>query len=165
LNHGQVRADLEGESLNINEKEKKYITFASQIGGMEAAEVVQPHLIELRKILCKYCKGPYSDIIDEFAPIARVDGDISFWDFEGCQKLRINRKERYITIDIGVPKSCWYGIEELEIRKYLIINLKIALKLMVERLEKDKGVVDTDRLFSDILNVEKEFLDKPIGKL
>ncbi|MDA8212700.1 MAG: hypothetical protein M0021_12595 [Clostridia bacterium] len=142
----------------MSTEDKAVITFGSQMGDNKAAEAVQLHLIKLRKLLKKYCKEPYSDVINEFAPIARVDGEIWHWDFEGCQKLRLNRKERYITIDIGVPRNRWEGISPLEIRKYLIENLRQALILMVNKLKKEKIFVDEGRLFQDFAKVEQEYL-------
>jgi hypothetical protein len=138
---------------------KNYITFGADIGGMQAVNIVQPHLIELRKLFKKYCNEPYSDVIDELAPIARVDGNIACWSFEGCQKLRLSKKERYITIDIGVPQNRWDGVDPFELRHYLINNVKQAIKLMVEKLEKEKIQVNSKRLFCDIKKVEEEFLN------
>jgi hypothetical protein len=137
---------------------KSYITFPAQMGDEKSAAVVGPHLVELRKLLDKYCVGPYTSAVDEFAPIVRVDGDIAYWQFEGCQKLRWSKKGRYITIDIGVPRSRWEGVPPIELKKYLIQNLKDAIKLMVNRLKKEKADVDEKRLFSDLAKVEDEFL-------
>lgn len=144
----------------MSENDKNHITFGADIGGMQAANIVQPYLIELRRIFKKYCIEPYSDEIDEFAPIARVDGNIACWEFEGCQKLRLSKKGRYITVDIGVPQNRWDGVESFELRQYLMDNLKLALELMVKKLEKEKIRVDSKRLFDDINKVERDFLRK-----
>ena len=148
----------------MNVAEKAYITFGSQMGDQKAAEVVQPHLIELRKLLKKYCNIPYASEVVEFAPIARIDGEIWSWNFEGCQKLRINKRERYITIDVGMPKNRWEGISQIEIRRYLIENLKQALLLIVEKLKKEKYVLEEERLLKDFKKVEQEYLkDCPVN--
>ena len=143
----------------MSKDEKAYITFASQMGDQNAANIVQPHLIELRKLLKKYCNEPYSPDIQEFAPIAIIDGDIWYWNFEGCQKLRFNKKERYLTLDIGMPKNRWDGVEEASIRRYLLDNLKEGLNQIVKRLKKDKIQVDDKKLFSDFEKGEKEYMD------
>ncbi|MDA8235188.1 MAG: hypothetical protein M0Z31_10385 [Clostridia bacterium] len=142
----------------MTQENKAFITFGSQMGDTKAAEVVQPHLIELRRILKTYANVPYSSEIDEFAPIARVDGDIWHWNFEGCRKLRLNRKERYITVDIGMPRNRWEGASAKEIRCYLAENLKQALELFVKRLKKEKISVNEERLFQDYAKVEDEYL-------
>lgn len=153
MNHGFVDGDI---GLKI--EEKAYITFGSQMGDQKAAEAVQQHLIELRKLLKKYCIGPYASDITEFAPIARIDGDIWYWNFEGCQKLRVYKKEKYVTIDIGMPKSRWVNATPLKIRQYLIVNLKQALIYIVDKLKKEKYIVREEDLFRDYKNVETKFI-------
>jgi len=59
------------------------------------------HVLELRKLLAAHCKGPYSDEISEFALVLRVGGNMQEFDFEGCECIRRNRKDRYITVDLG----------------------------------------------------------------
>ncbi len=142
----------------MSKNQKAYITFGAQMGDVRADATVAPHLISLRKLLDKYCKGPYSPEVDELAPIARVDGDLWYWEFEGCQKLRWSRKSRYITVDIGVPRSRWENVSPNEIRLYLINNLKQALTLMVNKLKKEKVSVNDALLFEDVARVEEEYL-------
>ena len=142
----------------INEK-KPYITFGSQMGDEFAADVVQPHLIELRKLLNKYCNTVYSPEINEFALVARVSGKIWYWDFEGCQKLRFNRKEKYLTIDIGIPENKWKDADSLSIRKYIFDNLQSGLLQIIKRLKKEKNQIDEECLLLDLEKVEKVFLN------
>ncbi|WP_018393078.1 hypothetical protein [Bacillus sp. 37MA] len=134
-----------------------YITFGSQMGDEDAANAVQPHLIELRKRLKNHCNKRYCNEVDEFAPILRVDGTGWYWEFEGCEKLRLSKKYRYITIDIGMPRSKWEGINAEDIRKYLIGNLKDALVLMIKRLKKEKYTVKDTELWTDLKKVEEDF--------
>ena len=115
-----------------------YITFGAQMGDSASSKAVSPHLVELQQLLYKHCDKIYCEEIDEIAPILRVDGDLWYWEFEGCEKLRLSKKYRYITIDVGMTRSRWEGINGLDIRNYLLENLKEALELMVIRLKKRK---------------------------
>jgi hypothetical protein len=142
----------------MSEERNPAITFGSQMGDMNVAEIIQPLLIELRKLLKTHCHNRYSQVIHEFAPIARIDGDIWAWNFEGCQKLRINRKEKYITVDIGVPRWAWENKTENEIKTYLLNGLKEAIDLMISRLKKERIEVDELKLYHDLTLVEKEYL-------
>src|SRR5438309_4867325 len=63
------------------------------------------HVLELRKLLAAYCKGPYSEEISEFALVLRIGGNMQEFDFEGCERIRRNRKDRYITVDLGFPSE------------------------------------------------------------
>ncbi|OES45452.1 hypothetical protein [Domibacillus iocasae] len=135
-----------------------YITFGCQIGGPKAGEVMQPHLIKLSLLLDKYCDYPYSNDVDEFAPIGRIDGNIYYWKFEGCEKLRLSKKYRYITVDIGMPKSRWEEKSDYEIREYLINCFQEALSLIVKRLKKEKFSIDDKKLFTDFEKVKVDYL-------
>lgn len=51
------------------------------------------HIIELRKLLAKYCKGPYSSEVREFALVLRIGGNMQEFAFEGCERIRRGKKE------------------------------------------------------------------------
>ncbi|MFC6039536.1 hypothetical protein ACFPYN_08875 [Paenisporosarcina macmurdoensis] len=142
----------------MESNDKHYITFGADIGDVNAGKVVGPHLFELRKLIYRFCDKIYCEEIDEIAPILRVDGDLAYWEFEGCEKLRLSKKYRYITIDVGMPRSKWEGLNGIEIKNYLIDNLKEALELMVKRLKKEKYKVNENELWTDFAKVEGEFL-------
>jgi hypothetical protein len=143
------------------ERKKPYITFCAQMGDSLANTIVAPHLVALRKLLEKYCNKHYADNIDEFAPILRVDGEIGYWEFEGLQKLRLMKKLKYITVDIGMPRPKWQQASFLEIRKYLFENLKLALEAFVKKLKMENILVDDMRLFEDLSKVATEYLKNP----
>ncbi|MET3317555.1 UNVERIFIED_ORG: hypothetical protein ABIC97_000640 [Peribacillus simplex] len=43
---------------------------------------------------------------DEFEKVAfERNGDLGYWEFEVCEKLSLSKKYRYITIDVGMPRS------------------------------------------------------------
>jgi len=142
----------------MENKDNHYITFGADIGDANAGKVVSPHLLELRNLIYRFCDKIYCEEIDEIAPILRVDGDLAYWGFEGCEKLRLSKKHRYITIDIGMPRSRWEGNNAKDIRSYLIDNLKEALELMVNRIKKEKFKVHDNDLWTDFAKVEGEFL-------
>ncbi|SFC51203.1 hypothetical protein SAMN05443252_10430 [Bacillus sp. OV322] len=141
----------------MEKNDNPYITFGAQMGDIEADNAVAPHLVELSKLLVRFCNKHYCVEVDEIAPVLRVDGDLWCFGFEGCEKLRLSKKSRYITVDIGMPISRWKGINGYDIRKYLINNLREAVKLMVKRLNKENFTVNEKELWTDFNKVEKEF--------
>ena len=143
---------------NMNTDDNAYITFGAQVGDEEADDAVAPHLMALTKLLRKHCNHRYAPELDEFAPIGRIDGEGWYREFEGLQKLRLSKKHRYITVDIGMPRNHWQGVSPIEIRRYLLENFKQALHLFVGKLRKEKYEVDDVRLFADFEKVEKEYL-------
>src|SRR5690242_14084902 len=73
----------------------------------------------MRKLLADNCRGPYSAEIREFALILRIGGEMQEFNFEGCERIRRNRKEAYITVDLGFPSYRWKGSTDSSIREYL----------------------------------------------
>jgi len=115
-------------------------------------------ILELRRLLASECEGPYSPEIREFALILRVGGEMQEFDFEGCDRIRRNRKEQYITVDLGFPSSRWKRATDAEIRAYLAEAVETGLLCCIKRLEKDKTPVNSDRLMADFRRVKQLFL-------
>lgn len=113
----------------------KSISFGSQMGDTRSADIVQPQLIYLRKLLNQYCTSAYTVEGFEFAPILRVDGDIWVFNFVGVDKVRINKKDKYVSADIGMPREIWVRGDALGIRTFIIINLIASIDAMVNRLQ------------------------------
>lgn len=116
------------------------------------------HVFELRGLLSAHCKGPYSDEISEFALVLRVGGNMQEFDFEGCERIRRNRKDRYITVDLGFPSRKWRGVSDSEIRRYLADIVETGLLCCLHRLKKDKVKVHEAKLMNDFANVKRNFL-------
>jgi hypothetical protein len=55
----------------------------------------EKHILDIRKLLATYCKGPYSEEITKFAPILRSGGKFRKFNFEACEKVRRSRKGKY----------------------------------------------------------------------
>jgi hypothetical protein len=118
------------------------------------------HVLELRKLLADFCKGPYSAEIAEFALVLRIGGNMQEFDFEGCERLRRNRKNKYITVDLGMPTRKWRDVNDSEIRRYLAEIVETGLLCCLHRLKKDKAKVDEATLLGDFAKVKRHFLAK-----
>jgi hypothetical protein len=136
----------------------RYVDFSVEMGGVDSGHVVGPHLSSLARLLNKYIIHEYVFELDELHPIFRVDGEVHRWDKEGLERLRLARKQRYITVDIMMPRSRWEEVTPTEIRRFINDNFKEALHRMVDRLKKEHMEVNEERLFKDYAKVEKEFL-------
>ena len=118
------------------------------------------HVLELRKLLAASCKGPYSEEISEFALVLRIGGNMQDFDFEGCERIRRNRKDKYITVDLGFPSRRWKGVTDTEIRSYLAEVVETGLLCCLHRLKKDKVKVHESSLMSDFAKAKRHFLGK-----
>ncbi len=135
------------------------VTIGAQMGDKLASNAVTPHFMYLKRLFKECCKRTiYSDDVQEFALVLRVDGSIWHWNQEGCDRMRRSKKERYITIDIYVPRSRWEGVSGLEIRTYLATCVEDAFRRMIAKLQKDKVAVDGDGLLRDFAKVKERYL-------
>ena len=115
-------------------------------------------VLEMRKLLAEHCQGPYSPEIDEFALILRVGGDMQEFDFEGCERIRRNQRQKYITLDLGFPSYRWKGAIDNDIRRYIAEAVETGLLCCIRRLEKDKTKVESAKLMRDFAKVRELFL-------
>jgi hypothetical protein len=134
---------------------------AITLGAQTSAEddKTMKHVVDLRGLLASCCTGPYSADVAEFALILRLGGDLNDFDFEGCERIRRSRKERYITVDIGFPSRCWKHATDTAIRHFLADAVETGLLCCVQRLEKDRTPVDVSRLMADYAVAKQGFLD------
>jgi hypothetical protein len=134
------------------------ITLGVQSSGDD--DRTDKHVHELRRFLAIHCKGPYSEEISEFALVLRIGGTMQEFDFEGCERIRRSRKDKYITVDLGFPTRRWKNVADGEIPKYLAEIVETGLLCCLHRLKKDKAKVDEAALLGDYENVKRHFLGK-----
>lgn len=115
-------------------------------------------VLDMRKLLAESCKGPYSPEVDEFALILRVGGEMQEFNFEGCERIRRNKREKYITLDLGFPSRKWKGATDVEIRRYILEAVETGLLCFIRRLEKDKTYIDSAKLVNDFRKVKELFM-------
>lgn len=144
-------------TMNSN---KPTVIVGVQAGDVPASRATDPHIRPLRKLLQAHCRGPYSPEVDELSLVIRIDGDIDHWEKEGCDRMRRSKKERYITIDIYVPRSRWEGVSGIEIRKYLAACVEDAFQKMISKLQRDKVVVEGEALLTDFATVKEQYLSE-----
>lgn len=120
-------------------------------------------VLKMRKLLAENCQGPYSAEIREFALILRIGGEMQEFNFEGCERIRRNRNEAYITVDLGFPSYRWKGSTDSSIREYLAEAVETGLLCCIRRLELDKSPVDSARLMRDFAKVKQLFLSDEGG--
>lgn len=135
-----------------------YITFNTRFGDVQSAIAVDPHIIALSELIEQFCNKRYSPHFDQFVPIGKVDGTKMSWGYAGCDCIRLNKEQRYVTIDIGMPRSYWFDKSALEIRTYLYTHLEEALQLMVGKIKTEQMHVDEDQLFEDFSLVKQNYL-------
>lgn len=132
------------------------VSLACELGGPDVN--IDSYILQLRKLLAKYCNGPYSDEVKGFALVLRIDGSLKQYHAEGVDRMRRNKKDKYIGADICIPETRWKGVSAREFSRYLSSAVKSALQTCVAYLRKQKVDVDEQRLLLDYGEVEARFL-------
>ena len=137
-------------------------SFGAQLGSPRAAEATDAHIDELRDLLRAALEPPYAKDVDEFAFVARVDGEIWQFGSEGVEQVRRNKKGRYIGADICIPEQRWQAPVK-EFRRYLADQVRIAFEACIARLRKQKVPIEGERLMADVERACQEFLARTPG--
>jgi len=99
---------------------------------------------ELSEIEYEYCHE-----IKQFHIAYRISGRLGrFDDPKGCNALRLFKKRSDICNSVSFDESVY--ADEDTLKKFLIENLILAHKQMIEKLEKEKIAVDGKKLLYDL---------------
>ena len=109
---------------------------------------------EMSKIEYEYCQE-----INQFHITYRISGNLNrFEDPEGCNTLRLFKKKSAICNSVSFDEKIYSNEDTL--KEFLIENLILAHKQMIEKLEKEKIVVDGKRLLKDLAHVITNHFEK-----
>jgi hypothetical protein len=140
------------------EERSYYVTMGANLGDSISAKVLDSHLNELSSLLDYHCDKTYCSNLNEMALTLSVGGEIWTVDFEGPKNMRLNKKQKHITIEIGMPPKKWREKSDYEIREFIMFNFSEALDMMIKRIKKEKWEIDSDQLTKDFQIVKKQFL-------
>jgi len=115
-----------------------------------------------RKIVClveamseneyEYCKE-----IKQFHITFRISGSFyRFDDPEGCNALRLFKKKNVICNSISFDENIYSN--ENVLKEFLKKNIKLACNQMIKRLEKEKIIVDGEKILNDLENNVDKYL-------
>jgi hypothetical protein len=132
------------------------VSLAEEDGGPEVN--VHEHVLRLRKLLEKFCNRPYSTEVLGFALALRIDGSLKKYHAEGVDRIRRNKRQKYVAADICIPERRWKGTPPEEFSRYLASSVRSALETCTYYLKSQKVEVDGHRLLLDFAEAEAEFL-------
>jgi hypothetical protein len=134
------------------------VSLACEIGGPHLG--LHSPILQLRKLLRKYCVRPYSQEVLGFALVLRIDGSLKQYGAEGVERIRRNKKDKYIAADICIPERRWKEVSQAEFNRYLASAVKSALETCAACLKKQKVLVDIESLLLDYAEAEAGFLKR-----
>jgi hypothetical protein len=140
--------------------EREFISLSAQIGGEDAYERTNDLILQFRKLLARHCVGEFSSEVDEFAIILRIDGNAQKFGFQGPRKPIFRRKQRFVEIEIGVPKARWACQPPEGFEKFLSNVVDQSVHLCISKLGKSNVSLNTSKLLEGLRNAKIEFLSK-----
>ncbi len=118
--------------------EGRAIDFAAQMGDKESDAALLPHLKALKRAFLECGSALPCKQVEGMDYLLRVSGSIVKFEFEGCERIDLNRRKKYISIDVGVPVARWKDRSDLEIAEYLAVSMRDGLEQMLEKLRASK---------------------------
>ena len=125
------------------------VTYGGDFGGPETTEPVLPGYLAIKSELVARMAGDYCPTVDEIGLVLRVAGSITQFDPTGVSRIRRDHRRRVISADVNLNPEDWEGRSQDEVLKVLVILTELALKGVVERLQRDK-VPFKEREFFDV---------------
>ena len=137
--------------------EKDAITLGADVGGKDADAATHEDILSLRIKLRQRCPGPYGEVIEEFALILRIDGSVQAWGKSGVENVVLNRRHRYATADIFVPRDVWSGADATVFRRFLAAQVRAAIDAIASRASRRKVELTIDALRRDVDSAIREW--------
>jgi hypothetical protein len=140
------------------------ISIGEQAGGPEDGGLARLK-VSLYQLLFRHCRRTYCPTVDHFALVLRVSGSLDKFGREGIERIRRNRKQRYIGADIVVPEEAWRSRTQKQLKVYLADQVRHALRLCVLRIQNDGDELDERRLLGQVEKAIVKFLHTPIDRM
>ena len=134
------------------------ITLGADVGGKDAYSATHGHILALRKLLRQECRGPYSEIIKEFALVLRIDGSVQAWGKTGVEDVAMQKKNTFATADIFVPREVWSTNDAPNLRRFLASGVKAAVAKIATCAENRGVDVSREALERDVDTAVVKFL-------
>jgi hypothetical protein len=137
---GRKEAEVNTPELPAMSSSSKFdwIEIGAQISGPDAYEFMAPHFKVLHASMDKHVSGPFSDKISQFSFLLRVDGSVRSWDLPRLSHIDLNKRNKYISIDVHIPGKVWKS-GDVSVAKHIGDAFREGLRQMIECL-KLKGV-------------------------
>jgi hypothetical protein len=110
------------------------IEISGQYGCVLSDDAIAPMHRRLNELFAAGMRRDYGAKVTRLAIILRVSGALQDFGSEGPERLFVRRKDKYLEIDLAIPRSAWEEKPLPEVRRYLVRGLRSAFALLKERL-------------------------------
>ena len=129
------------------------IGLALASGDTKSSKIYSPLMQTFNKISFKEYEDDYSKSVKDFVIILHVSGEVTNFDFEGCETPKYNKRTKRLSIDVGIPQSKWTGIHEELIKDNLKILIQNAINLSTKFLEDKKVELPNQSTLNKLNNI------------
>lgn len=133
-----------------------FISIGCEGGGPETKRVCALK-VPLFHALQTHVTASHTSLIDEYSLVLRVDGSLQQYGDEGLAGLRLARVQRYITVDIQIPKHVWDPLPDSGLRAYIARQTQAAIVACVARIKRE-GEIDERILLAQVQTAITEYL-------
>ncbi len=133
------------------------IGLALDAGSSKAGRLFSPLVMELNRLFQCYCDKEYFSENLDLVICLRVSGEIADFGFEGCDRLRENRKNHRMTIDVGIPSSRWKECSRPQVARSMVGYAAEAIEHCTNRLINQNQEIQITDLHADLERVFSEF--------
>ncbi|MDP2571930.1 hypothetical protein Q8W40_07055 [Vibrio penaeicida] len=134
------------------------IQVSGQYGDPKADSLFWPIQKTLNDNFKQHIDGEYFETINMFSIVFRVSGKVRDFGSEGPERIKHNKKDSEVTIDLVFPESFWKNIDKKELEDKVIKQVRQCIVLILEKSEKIEKNGDIESLKIDIENA-LSFLD------
>ncbi|WP_271407339.1 Imm12 family immunity protein [Tenacibaculum soleae] len=136
------------------------ITLTAQIGGQDASKIFSHLVISLRKSL-KLIQKDYSTGLDKFKIQMRISGEVSnYKENTGIHYVRLMKTKNYVSGEIILGKEIWREKTTQEIILDLCYYTEKLFLNIIDKLKKNKILVENEKLISDLKSMVFEKFKK-----
>ncbi len=126
-------------------------------GSSNAGNAFSSLYRELNERFAEVAPDAYSGEIDCLCPVLRVSGEVTDFGFRGFRALKLIRKLRVATFDVGIPMGEWEAKTPPELRQVVFHSIDGAVREAVAQLEK-QGFPPETKVVELLERVGKRFV-------
>jgi hypothetical protein len=158
-----MRGSEKSEPFILAEMNMNSFSIGAQTGGPDSRREANAQEQQLRDMFNQW-KGDYSDDIDEFAFILRIDGSLhmytEMWGIYGAQQAK--RKHDWIEVELGIPKERWAEATTGKYKPWLAGEIEKGFVSIINVLRAKKRDIKAEKLLADWNKIKSEFLSTPV---
>jgi hypothetical protein len=136
---------------------------AGDFGGGDVDVVIWPELAAQKRAFAIASGQPFSSDLNEIAFLIRADGKFQNFRFEGHENIKVDKRDKAVSVDIGVPVDRWRGKTRREIAEYLVGAMRNSISDVLAEASK-RGLQADSTLVMEVFERSMELYMDDVAK-